>query len=93
MVGVKVNNDSNGCYCAVLFSFFFFAVDVDVDVDVLSHGNALTAGAHPGNIESGLLKNYGPSFDLTKGVAPFCSALPFFSRLLSPRCCLMYHAP
>lgn len=34
MVGVKVNNDSNGCYCAVLFSFFFFAVDVDVDVDV-----------------------------------------------------------
>lgn len=44
--------------------------------------------------ESGLLKKSGHLVSIpSKELPPFCSALPFFSRLLGPRCCLTYHAP
>lgn len=70
-------------------------VDVNVDVDVLSHGNALTAGAHPGNLESGPLKNYGYLVSIPpKELPPFallCSA--FLQQTARPSCCLTYHAP
>ncbi|UKZ62746.1 uncharacterized protein TrAtP1_003979 [Trichoderma atroviride] len=48
---------------------------VDVDVDVLSHGNALTAGAHPGNIKSGLLKKYGHLVSIPSKECPLFALL------------------
>ncbi|PON29338.1 hypothetical protein TGAM01_v201587 [Trichoderma gamsii] len=73
-------------------------VDVDVDVDVLSHGNALTAGAHPGNLESGPLKNYGYLVSIPpKELPPFAllclSSADCSTQLLSAHSLLFFSPP